>query len=296
MALTLHQLKVFETVSRCLSITKASKELHVSQPSVFQQVKFLEEYCGVKLYKKLGRGLGLTHEGMSLRINVLDILHRVDNLRPKFGATANIPFISLLTIGRSHGVSLTNLVRVVAAFKRTHPFVQLSLRTERSFQIEKLILKSEIEIGVVTDPSECPSLFIESYRKKPVVAFCASSYPLAKKRRLTLADLAQLSLIVRRGSLGTRQYLNQIQEKGLKLNNIMEYESAEEVKIATMKALGVGIAFRGHIESELQTGDIKILKISGLRSVSAQSYIIFQRDRPLSTNAQDFLHQLKRLH
>ncbi len=53
MALTLHQLKVFETVSRCLSITKASKELHVSQPSVFQQVKFLEEYCGVKLYKKL---------------------------------------------------------------------------------------------------------------------------------------------------------------------------------------------------------------------------------------------------
>jgi DNA-binding transcriptional LysR family regulator len=278
MALTLHQLKVFEIVSRCLSITKASKELHVSQPSVFQQVKFLEEYCGIKLYRKLGRGLELTHEGLSLRIEVLNILHRVDNLRQKFGATASIPCTSSLTIGRSHGVSLSNLVRVVAAFKRTHPLVQLSVRTERSFQIEKLILKSEVEIGVVTDPSECPSLFIEVYRKKPVVAFCASSYPLARKRHLMLTDLAQVPLIVRRGSLGTRQYLNQIQEKGLKLNNFMEYESGEEVKIATTKALGVGIAFRGHIESGLSSGEIKILKIPGLRSVSAQSCIIFEKE------------------
>jgi DNA-binding transcriptional LysR family regulator len=279
-----------------LSISKASKELHVSQPSVFQQVKFFEQYCGVKLYKKLGRGLELTHEGMSLRIDVLEILHRVDKLRQKIGATASIPYTTLLTIGRTHGISLSNLVRVVAVFKRTHPLVQLSVRTERSFQIERLVLKSQVEIGLVTDPSESPSLLIESYRKKPVVAFCASSYPLAKKRRLTLADLAQVPLIIRRGSLGTRQYLNQVQEKGLKLNNFMEYESAEEVKIATMKALGVGIAFRGHIESELHTGEIKILKISGLRSVSAQSFIIFQRDRPLSANAQDFLRELKRLH
>lgn len=296
MALTLHQLHVFETVSRCLSISKASKELHVSQPSVFQQVKFFEQYCGVKLYKKLGRGLELTHEGMSLRIDVLEILHRVDKLRQKIGSTASIPYTTLLTIGRTHGISLSNLVRVVAVFKRTHPLVQLSVRTERSFQIERLVLKSQVEIGLVTDPSESPSLLIESYRKKPVVAFCASSYPLAKKRCLTLADLAQVPLIVRRGSLGTRQYLNQLQEKGLKLNNFMEYESAEEVKIATMKALGVGIAFRGHIEPELHTADIKILKISGLRSVSAQSFIIFQRDRPLSANAQDFLRELKRLH
>ena len=82
-ALTLHQLMVFDTVARHRSITKASKELHVSQPSVFQQVKFLEDSCGVKLYRKIGRGIELTRDGQSFQTDVGDILLRIDKLRQK---------------------------------------------------------------------------------------------------------------------------------------------------------------------------------------------------------------------
>jgi len=94
--LTLHQLKVFETVARYLSITKASKELHVSQPSVFQQVKFLEDSCGVKLYRKIGRGIELTREGQSFQTDVGDILLRIDKLMQKFGAAESRTKLSSL--------------------------------------------------------------------------------------------------------------------------------------------------------------------------------------------------------
>jgi DNA-binding transcriptional LysR family regulator len=116
--LTLHQLKVFETVARYLSITKASKELQVSQPSVFQQVKFLEDSCGVKLYRKIGRGIELTREGQSFQTDVGDILLRIDKLMQKFGAAESRTKLSSLIIGGSHAVSVSILLSIIAAFKR----------------------------------------------------------------------------------------------------------------------------------------------------------------------------------
>jgi DNA-binding transcriptional LysR family regulator len=61
--MTLHQLKIFLVVSRYCNITKASKVLRISQPSVFKQVKSLEESYKTKLYKKVGRGIELTEQG-----------------------------------------------------------------------------------------------------------------------------------------------------------------------------------------------------------------------------------------
>jgi LysR family hydrogen peroxide-inducible transcriptional activator len=295
--LTLHQLKVFETVARYLSITKASKELHVSQPSVFQQVKFLEDSCGVKLYRKIGRGIELTREGQSFQTDVGDILLRIDKLRQKFVDTEFRARPSSVTIGGSHAVSVSILLSIIAAFKKSHPQVRVTLRTGSSPRIERFILNSEIEIGVVTNPSGSAALSVEPYRKERVVAFVAAGHPLAKKKQLTLADAAQVPLIIRRGRLTkTRQHLNQIEQKGFQLNILMECESAEAVKIATMKGMGMGIAYRDHIDSEIRKGELKILKILGLKPANAQSFVVYQKDRPLSPNAQDFLELLKRLH
>jgi DNA-binding transcriptional LysR family regulator len=130
-----------------------------------------------------------------------------------------------------------------------------------------------------------------------VVAFVAAGHPLAKKQQLSLADVAQVPLIIRRGRLAKiRQYLDQIEKKGFQLNILMECESAEAVKIATMKGMGMGIAYRDHVELEVQKGEIKILKIPGVKRADAQSFVVYQKDRPLSPNAKDFLHLLKQIH
>ena len=288
--MTLHQLRVFETVARHRSITKASKELHVSQPSVFQQVKFLEDSCGVKLYRKIGRRIELTRDGQSFQTDVRDILLRIGKPREKFVDTEFRARSSSVIIGGSHAVSVSILLSIIAAFKKSHPQVRVTLRTGSSPRIERFILNSEIEIGVVTNPSGSAALSIEPYRKERVVAFVAAGHPLAKKKQLTLADAAQVPLIIRRGRLTkTRQHLNQIEQKGFQLNILMECESAEAVKIATMQGMGMGIAYRDHIDSEIRKGELKILKIPGLKPANAQSFVVYQRDKPLSPNARTFL-------
>jgi DNA-binding transcriptional LysR family regulator len=53
--MTLNQIRAFEAVSKYLNITRAAESLDISEPSVFKQVKSLEDFCGVRLYRKVGR-------------------------------------------------------------------------------------------------------------------------------------------------------------------------------------------------------------------------------------------------
>ena len=61
--MTLHQLKIFDCVVKHLNITKASAALHISQPSVSQQLKLLEEEFGTRFFMRLNQGVELTFRG-----------------------------------------------------------------------------------------------------------------------------------------------------------------------------------------------------------------------------------------
>ena len=78
--MTLHQLKIWTTIARCLSITKAAEELRIKQPSVTQQIKLLEKDYGVKLYEVNSRGVDLTPAGRVVLKYAKKILSHVDNL------------------------------------------------------------------------------------------------------------------------------------------------------------------------------------------------------------------------
>ncbi|MEE8598771.1 MAG: LysR family transcriptional regulator [Dehalococcoidales bacterium] len=78
--MTLHQLKIWTTVAKQRSMTKAANELHIRQPSVTQQVKLLEKEYRVKLYNVNGRGIEPTPAGRILLKYAKKTLLLVDNL------------------------------------------------------------------------------------------------------------------------------------------------------------------------------------------------------------------------
>jgi hypothetical protein len=69
----------------------------------------------------------------------------------------------------------------------------------------------------------------------------------------------------------------------------MECESAEAVKLAVMKCLGVGVLYRDHLKNEVRRGDLKILSIIDLKKIEIESFVVYKKDQPLSANAQEFL-------
>jgi DNA-binding transcriptional LysR family regulator len=82
--MTLHQLEIWIAVAKHLSVTKTADKLHIRQPSVSQQIKSLEEDCGIKIYEvDAGRGIELTPAGKLLLKYAKMILLQVKSLEMK---------------------------------------------------------------------------------------------------------------------------------------------------------------------------------------------------------------------
>ena len=82
--MTLNQFTLFATVAKHLSLSKASKELRVSQPSVSYQLKQLEDRYGTKLYRRLSKGIAITAAGQYISVYIAPILEQVAKLESGF--------------------------------------------------------------------------------------------------------------------------------------------------------------------------------------------------------------------
>ena len=82
--MTLHQLRIFESVARHLNVTKASQELHMSQPGVSQQVKLLEQECAARLVVRIGQGVELTERGQAFLDAFWPIVSQAEKIEGTF--------------------------------------------------------------------------------------------------------------------------------------------------------------------------------------------------------------------
>jgi DNA-binding transcriptional LysR family regulator len=297
--MTVHQLRIFEAVSRHLNITRAAAELHISQPSVYQQIKSLEQSCGLRLYHKAGRGIELTSEGQTLLGESQEILDKIERLERRFEASRRSPSTRTFMVGGSHGPSKSILPSCLAAFKQRQPLVQITLRTQSSRSIERLTINSALEIAVITHPSLSPHLQYVPFGQERVVLFVSRQHPLAKKQHLSLAEIAAVPLIIHRGirrgtGKNTLDIMKRIEELGQAPTILMESNSGEAVKTAALKGMGIGILMQAHLDNEVRKREVKILKIRNLKEMWVSTFVIFKKDKRLSSNAQIFLDMLKR--
>jgi DNA-binding transcriptional LysR family regulator len=289
--LTLHQLKIFSSIAKFLNVTKASAELHISQPSVSQQVKLLQEEYGAKLYRKIGRGIQLTDEGRVFLKEIEPILIQVDLLKKKFGISLKQ---GSLTIGGSHSPSASFLPLLVSVFNEAHSDTRLVFRTHNSDVLERMVADSEVEIAVVTNRSDSPYLRYEPCREEELVFFASPEHALAKQKNLTLPELADAPLVVfKKGRLRAFEaVLRQIEKRGLTWNAVMYCESSDALKAAVRAKMGLGLIYRDLVQPEINRREFRMIAVPELK-MHSESYIIYHKEKPLSENAKVF-HSLLR--
>jgi DNA-binding transcriptional LysR family regulator len=196
--MTLHQLKIFDSVARHLNITNASVELHMSQPAVTHQLKLLEKKYGRQFYRKTAQGIALTEAGLALVAAVKPILNAVADLETQFEGRIDGKQ-GFLKLGGTHSLCISVLPEAIIEFKQTHPATQFTLETDDSRLIEQQILTGSVDVALITHPSYKSELSVEAYQRLEVIAFAPTSSPLRGKR-LTLSELAQVPLVIRKES------------------------------------------------------------------------------------------------
>lgn len=293
--MTIKQFIIFATVARHLNITRASQELHISQPSVSQHLKLLAEDYNVKLFKKSKRGIVLTGSGNLFLTKLMPILAQLDELKRAFVNESTESQVDSLVIGGTYGPSALLLPSLTGVFKRSYPRVELELRSANRPYMERLVLSSEVDIALVTGRPGSSNLVVEPYRKEKLVAFVARNHPLVSKRELTLTDFARVPLIIhgRKNSANTvTGILRGLQEKGLEPVVAVRCESPDAVKTAVRKKIGLGILYQDTVRRELGNGEFIHVKVHRLK-LEGESFIIWYKDKPLSSAAWAFLNLLR---
>jgi DNA-binding transcriptional LysR family regulator len=293
-AMTLKQLMIFAAVARHLNVTRASQELHVSQPSVSQHLKLLEENYKAKLFHKSRQGIVLTGPGNLLLTKIIPILTLVDELGRIFANGSKDSEVESLVIGGTYGPSALLLPSLMAIFQRNYPRVELILRSTNRPAMERLVLSSEVDIALVTGRPTSSNLIVEPYRKEKLVAFVARNHAVANKRELSLVDFARVPLVIhgRKNSSNTVvSTLRDLQRRGLDPVVAVRCESPDAVKTAVRKKIGIGILYQDAVRHDLANGEFIVVKLRGLKFES-ESFVIWHRDKSPSAAALGFLRLL----
>ena len=287
--MTLHQLKIFEAVAEHLNITKASEKVRISQPSVTKQLRRLEQEYGLKFYVKSGRGIKLTQEGQLFQVTVKPILEQVEGLKRTFENRVAEGRSKSLIVGSSPSPAAFFLSAVLRSFVELHPTVHPTLRTGYPHAIKEMILNAEVDIALTITLPDHPQIIAEPIHSEEIVAVVSSRHPLAKKKRLDEAELAQAPFVIMKGG----RIAEEIEKIGLKLNVVLWCDSIEPIKEYVQAGLGVGLFYRGSAEAGLREGYFKVIEISRLEDIRVTYFVIYRKGIPLSSNGQNLLTLLR---
>jgi DNA-binding transcriptional LysR family regulator len=290
-----NQIDLFVTVAKYRNLGKAARQMRVSVASVSQRLKALENEVGAKLYTKRKHGIEVTDAGQRLLKTATDVLERLEQVRRALSRRRAENSVESLSIGGTYNPAGKYLPLAIMLFQKTHPEVKLTFLTSDRRTMEEWLRKSEVEIAVIQtqEGPESPDFVMEHFAVDDLTFFAHPAHALAKKKKISVADLLQTPIIVREGGMAADEKLKELENDGIKLNVVMRCATPYAVKAAVRTNMGVGLLFRNVIEDEIKTKELKPLRISGLPTLRGSSYIVYCKNKPLCRAATEFLHLLR---
>lgn len=284
--LTLRQFRVFEAVARHLSFSRAAEELHLSQPAVSMQVRGIEAILGMPLTEQMGKKIFLTDAGREVLHASQAITARLDDLQ------ANLAELRSVDGGRL-GLAATSTVNAIATdilarFRGRHPRVSIHLDVSNRAAVLGQLAGNRIDLAIMGQVPDGLGLEATRFMDNPLVVIAPPDHPLVGRKKITVADLASESFLVREAGSGTRGAMERFfAARDQEIRTSMEMSSNEAIKQAVQAGLGLGILSLQTLEMELALKRLAVLGVEGF-PIMRHWYVVHRADKRLSPAAQAF--------
>jgi LysR family cys regulon transcriptional activator len=242
--MNLHQFRfVQEAARRNLNLTETAKALHTSQPGVSKAILELEEELGVDVFARHGKRLKrITEPGVEVLKAIEVIMREVGNLK-RIGEEFSKQDTGTLSIATTHTQARYVLPAPVAALRKQHPKVAISLHQGTPEQVAQMLIDETAEVGLATESLADfePLVTLPCYEWQHVIVLPAD-HPLAQVERLSLDQLAAEPLVSYHPSFTGRTRIDQaFAARGLKPTIALEAIDSDVIKTYVRLGLGVGI-------------------------------------------------------
>lgn len=283
---TLHQLRIFQTVAEHNSFARAAEALHLSPPTLSLQVKQLADTVGQPLFEQLGKKIFLTAAGKTLAQACQDIARRMDLLSEDLAALQGMERGSL-KLAILTTVKYT-VPKLLGGFCAAHPGIDVAMVVGNREKLLQRLASNQDDLTIMGQPPEHMDLLCEVFADNPLVLVAPPSHPLAGKRRIDPMRLRQEPFILREPGSGTRLTTERFfAEQGFSPLNRLEVGSNEAIKQTVAGGLGLAVLSATTVVSELALGELVQLDVKGFPLIR-RWYVVVPRGKRLSPAAQAF--------
>jgi len=287
MQYTLHQLRVFQQVVECKSVTKASVQLNMTQPAVSIQLKNFQNQFEIPLTEVLGRQLYVTDFGKEIYEIACSILNEVKRMEYKTNAFKGILSGKLKVSSVSTGKYV--LPSVLSDFLAQHPGVELDMDVTNKREVVQSLEQNEVDFSLVSIKPSKLSLKSCSLMQNHLFLVGNTAHPLMQSKKKGKRFLKELPLIYREEGSGTRFLMQQyFEEKNITPKIRLQLKSNEAVKQAVLAGLGFSVLSLVSLKDVLPNGHIRIIPAKGLPLHSEWQFVWLEKKK-LSPIAQAFI-------
>jgi len=265
--LNVHQLNVFVIAAETLNFTQTAKRLHLTQSSVSQHIKSLENQLGVQLFERKGRSLEITDAGMVLLPMAREIVEDSIRAAEQMELLKN-EIHGHLVVGCNTAPGKYILPILLAKFHQQYPLVRISCQVLPPRQVQEGMAEGEIHFtlsNIAESSSEGAEYVL--YLEEPIELIAPLNHPWAERGEIDPVDLNEEQFISREKNSGTYQNV----AKGLldvgvdidKLDTFLEMGTSEALALAVEQELGVGFVSKIILET-ICPNRVAVVKVRGL--------------------------------
>ncbi len=258
---TLRQMEYIVAVHQLNSFGLAAEVLHVSQPSLSNQIAAVETELGVRLFERGRSGARTTARGLEFVTRARRILSEVEALRAVM--RSDLPFGGRLRLGVLPSIGPYLLPQAVKALHATEPDLRVIVREENTASLDEGIRNGRFD-AVISTPEDHPNTLQHPLFTEPLWVAVAQDHPLAERSRVEVADLAgQRLLTLDTGHRLARIVYGIAGASGATVSD--DYEGTSLDSIVLMAATGAGIGILPDLFARRQgvhRSEVKIMPLA----------------------------------
>jgi DNA-binding transcriptional LysR family regulator len=283
-----HKLRIFKAVADLKSFSKAAQMLFLSQPTVTLQIKKIENYLGMTLFRRHKSNLELTEEGKVLYQFASKIIEDYMNMEENL---KNVKKTSVLYIGCSSTIGDYLLPKIITKFLSENPEVSIKIFIGNSKEVEDGVLSKIFNIGLVEDNIISNKLDVSEFYEDEIILIASKNNSISEYLK-TQNELKNYKFIFREFGSGTRNIVEQSLK--IKISPSMEVSSSKAIAKIVQNSDYLAFVSKLVAEDLINDGYLKKIEVDDLK-ITRKFSIITQKNIRLSSVENRFYRFLKNI-
>lgn len=286
-------LRYFSAVARHGSIREAADELHIAQSALSRQIQKLEQEFGLPLFDRHARGVQLTSAGEILLRYARSSLREVERVRSELDAIKGLQR-GTVTIQSIESLVQHLLPGAISRFSERYPGITFDVTIDGSDHIVAAVREGHTDIGLVFYPPAEREFRTVFKLRQPLVALMSPAHPLARRKKVSLADCTAYPIAVPVKNSGSRILIDvACKAAGIYIAPVLETNSIQ--LMVHFVHVNQGITFLSRLSAwdSLRAGEVAAVAIRDRLVNTATIDAITHASRQLPLAAEEFLRFLQ---